>query len=438
MFACHFTPRVWPQVQVLITGTLLARGQRTVTVALRVMGLADERHFVNYHRVLSRAMYSLRAVARRLLGLLVETFAADGTVVFGMDETIERRRGAKIKQKGIYRDPVRSSHSHFVKASGLRWLTVMLLAPIPFAQRVWALPFLTVLMPSARYYQGRLRQKDQTDWKRQVLLQMRRWLPHRRLVCVADSAYAALELLGRVLQLARPITMVVRFRLDAALYEPPPPRRAGQKGRPRRKGARLPTLKQVAANPRTRWQTHIIPSWYGEARRRIQIVSDTAVWYHGGLPVVPLRWVLIRDPLGKFKTQALLCTDLHASPLQIVQWFIQRWQLEVTHRDVREHLGVETQRQWSPAAITRTTPALFGLYSLVVLLAHGLARRGKVIARQAAWYAKPLPTFSDALAAVRLELWRQPTFHVSRLNQHIAKLPGAVFNRFAEALCYST
>ena len=438
LFACQITPRLWPQVQVLITGTLLVRGQRTVTAALRVMGLANERHFVNYHRVLSRAVYSLRAISHTLLGLLVATFAPDGAIVFGMDETIERRRGAKIKQKGIYRDPVRSSHSHFVKASGLRWLTVMLLAPIPFAQRVWALPFLTVLMPSARYYKGRHHRKDQMDWKRQVLLQVRRWLPQRRLVCVADSAYAALELLGRMGQLPHPITMVVRFRLDAGLYEPAPPRRPDQKGRPRRKGSRLPTLKQVAADPRTCWQAHTLAWWYGEARRRIELVSGTAVWYHGGLPVVPLRWVLIRDPLGQFKTQALLCTDLSASPLQIVKWFIQRWQLEVTHREVREHLGVETQRQWSPQAIARTTPVLFGLYSLVVLLAHGLACRGKVLARRAAWYAKPLPTFSDALAAVRYELWRHPTFHVSRLNRYIAKLPKALFSRFAEALCYST
>jgi hypothetical protein len=439
LFACHFTPRVWPQVQVLITGTLLARGQRTVTAALRVMGLADERHFVNYHRVLSRAVYSLRAVGHTLLGLLVETFAPDGAVVFGMDETIERRRGAKIKQKGIYRDPVRSSHSHFVKASGLRWLTVMLLAPIPFARRVWALPFLTVLMPSERYYTGRRRGvKSQTDWKRQVLLQVRRWLPRRRLVCVGDTAYAALALLDRVVRLPQPITMVVRFRLDAALYEPAPPRRPGQKGRPRLKGARLPTLKRVAADPLTRWQSHTLPAWYGEVHRRIEIVSGTAVWYHSGLPAVPLCWVLIRDPLGKFKTQALLCTDLHATALQIVKWFVQRWQLEVTHRDVREHLGVETQRQWADKAIARTTPVLFGLYSLITVLAHHLARRGKVITRQAAWYAKPRPTFSDAIAAVRYELWRCPHFHISRFNRHIAKLPKGILNRFAQALCYST
>lgn len=151
------------------------------------------------------------------------------------------------------------------------------------------------------------------------------------------------------------------------------------------------------------------------------------MWSISGQPVVPIRWVIVRDPAGHFKTQALLCTDVTARPEQIVAWFIQRWQLEVTHREVREHLGVETQRQWSDLAIARTTPALFGLFSLVTLLARALAQRGKVLTRQAAWYVKPQPTFSDALAAVRYRLWRLPTFHVSRFNQLITKLPTAVF-----------
>jgi DDE superfamily endonuclease len=439
MFVKHFSPRVWAHVQVLVTGAILARGQRTVTAVLRVMGLKDECHFVNYHRVLSRAVWSALAVSGTLLALLLLTFAPTGTVVIGGDDTIERRRGEAITAKGIYRDPVRSSKRHFVKASGLRWVTVMLLVPIPFAQRVWALPFLTVLAPSERYYEGSVRAaKKLTDWMRQVVLQVRRWVRTRTLVFVADSSYACLDLLHRMTQLTNPVIMIVRFRMDAALYDPAPPRQPHQKGRTRKKGQRLPTLEQVAADPQTPWCAHVITYWYGQTRRVIELTSGTAVWFHSGLPAVPIRWVIVRDPLQQFKTQALLCTDLNVAPVQIVEWFIQRWQLEVTHRDVREYLGVETQRQWSDPAIARTTPALFGLYALITVLAHHLAQRGQVVARQTAWYAKPWPTFSDALAAVRFELWRHPTFHISRFNRHIAKLPQAVFSRFAEALCYST
>jgi hypothetical protein len=439
MFSTHCSPRVWSYAQVLITGAILVRGQRTVTAVLRVMGLGDEKHFVNYHRVLQRAVWSSLAVSGTLLLLLVQTFVPTGPLLIGGDDTIEQRWGRQIAARGIYRDPVRSSQSHFVKASGLRWLTLMLLVPVPFAERVWALPFLTILAPSERYYEKKGRApKTLTDWLRQALLQVRRWVPQRAIVFVADSSYAVIDLLAAMTQLAAPITMVVRFRLDAALYEPAAPRQPGQRGRTRKKGARLPTLAQVAANPHTRWQRQVVRYWYGELKRTIEITSGTAVWFHGGHPALPIRWVIVRDPVGKFKTQALLCTDLQVKPHQIVEWFVHRWQLEVTFRDVREHLGVETQRQWSALAIARTPPALLGLYSFITVLAHRLAQRGKVLTRRTAWYHKPRPTFSDALASVRYELWRCPTFHTSQANRDITKLPAAVLKRFAFALCYST
>jgi len=437
-FAPVFTKRVWQHVQVLLTGAILAPGKRTVTAALRVMGLSDDRHFQTYHRVLNRAVWSSLAVSRILLGVLVQTFAPTGTIVLGIDETIERRRGAKIKAKGIYRDPVRSSRSHFVKTSGLRWLSVMLLAPIPWAQKVWALPFLTILAPSERYYQERPRgHKKVTDWARQGLLQVRRWLPKRKLVAVADNTYAAIDLLSRLVQLPNPVYMVTRLRLDAALYEPAPPREPGKPGRPRLKGARLPTLEHVLLDPKTEWTATTVPDWYGQGQREIEITSDTAVWYHSGKPPVPIRWVLIRDPKGSFKSQALLCTDVNAAPLQIVKWFVLRWQVEVTFEEARAHLGLETQRQWSDLAIARTTPALLGLFSLVTLLAHQLASRDQLPVRGAAWYVKQWPTFSDALAAVRYQLWHRQGFHLSLPDADVVKIPRSLLTRFIDTLCYA-
>lgn len=282
----------------------------------------------------------------------------------------------------------------------------MLLVSIPWAKRVWALPFLTVLAPSERYYQGRARaHKKLTDWARQARLQVRRWLPQRTRVVVADSSFAVISLLARLRQLAKPVCMSTRFRLDAGLYAPAPARRPGQLGRSPVKGARRPTLAQVQQDRRTHWTSVTIPNWYGQGPRRVAIVSETAVWYHSGLPPVPIRWVLVRDPKGQFKTQALLCTDLTVTPAQTLKWFVMRWQLEVTFREVREHLGVETQRQWSDLAIRRTTPAWLGLFSLVTLLAHQYARRRRLPIRQAAWYVKSTATFADALALVRRRLW---------------------------------
>ena len=437
-FASAFSRRVWQQAQVLLFGAILAPGQRTVAAILRIMGLSAERHFQNYHRVLSRAVWSSREASRLLLGLLITAFAAFGPVVLGLDDTIERRRGARIKAKGIYRDPVRSSHSHFVKASGLRWLSLMLLVSIPWAKRIWALPFLTVLAPSERYYQERKRaHKKLTDWARQVLLQVRRWLPGRKLVVVMDSSFAAIDFLWRVTQLARPITLIARFRLDAALYTPAPQRRPGQNGRPRKKGKRLPTLEQALKDNRTCWKKAIIPNWYGQGKREVEIASRTAVWFHGGMPPLPIRWVLIRDPKGKFKSQALLSTDLTAKPEQILKWFVMRWQTEVTFHEVRDHLGVETQRQWSDWAIARTTPTLLGLFSLVTLLANTHARKGKIPIRQAAWYCKPLPTFSDALALVRQEVWQHRYFQLSQKRYDVRKMQPEVLNYLSTAAFYT-
>ena len=437
-FAPVFSRRVWQHVQLLIVGAILARGKRTVTAVLSVMGHADDRCFQSYHRVLNRAVWSGLQVSRILLGLLLDAFPTSGPLVFGLDDTIERRRGAKIAAKGIYRDPVRSSHSHTVKASGLRWLSLMLLVAIPFAQRVWALPVLTVLAPSERYYQGKGRShKKLTDWARQMLIQLRRWLPRRDLVVVADSGYAVLELLKRLQALSEPIWAVTRLRLDAALYEPAPARLPGQSGRPRKKGKRIPMLESRLSDPRTPWQRVSLGEWYGESKRQLELVCGTAVWYHAGKEPLPVRWVLVRDPLGKFRSQALICTNQEADPLQIVQWFTKRWQLEVTFAEVRAHLGVETQRQWSALAIARTTPCLLGLFSLVTLFAHYSSREGTLSVQRTAWYAKQLPTFSDALQAVRRQLWQHLGFRLSLPQGDIGKLPRPLLDRFTDVLCYA-
>jgi hypothetical protein len=253
-FARLFSKRIWEHAKILCMGAILSPGERTVTAALRVMGLSWEKHFQNYHRVLTRAVGSGLEASRILLGLLISAFVMHGPLILGLDDTIERRRGAKIKAKGIYRDPVRSSHNHFVKASGLRWLSLMLLAPIPWAKRVWALRFLTVLAPSEHYYQAKVRKhKKLTEWAHQMLLQACRWLPQRFLVVVADSSFAVIQLLWQLRQLKNPICMITRFRMDAALYEPAKPA-PGKVGRPRKKGKRLPTLEKVATDKHTHWK----------------------------------------------------------------------------------------------------------------------------------------------------------------------------------------
>src|ERR687889_1352579 len=268
-FAPLFSKRVFQHVQALFAGAILAPGRRTVSSALRAMGLDQHKRFHRYHRVLSCANWSSREVGRVLLGLLVEAFVPEGDpLVVGIDETLERRYGRKIAARGVYRDPVRSTHETFVKSSGLRWVCVMLLVEVPWASRVWALPFLSALAPSEGYAAKRgKRHKKITEWAWQMLLVVRRWHPRREIVAVADRAYASLKLLERCRRLSDPITFVTRLRLDAALYEPAPPRRPHQIGRPRIKGERLPNLSEVAQDPTTVWKPTTIANWYGSSER---------------------------------------------------------------------------------------------------------------------------------------------------------------------------
>jgi len=437
-FCPLFSFRVWAYAQVLLIGAILAPGKRTVSSALRVMGLDDERQFQNFHRVLNRAAWNCRQASLILGRMLVATLGSDGPLVLGLDDTIERRWGKKIEARGIYRDPVRSSDSHFVKTSGLRWLSLMLLADIGWAKRVWALPFLTVLAPSERYWEQQGRSpKTLLDFARQVVLQTQRWFPDRTVIVVADGAFAALQLLSDWAARRKPIVCITRLRLDARLYAPAPPRKPRAMGRPRLVGKRLPSLQQVLLSPKIKWQSLTLSNWYGEAQRLVEITSGTAVWYHTGLPPVPIRWVLVRDPKGRFASRALLCTQLEQEPVAILQWFLRRWQVEVTFQEVRTHLGVETQRQWSQLAIARTTPVLLGLFSVVTLLAHRLVRAGELPMRQAAWYRKTQPTFSDAIALVREQLWQPLNFSTSRFHQQMIKVPRLLFSTLCQALCYA-
>lgn len=437
-FELVFSERVWEWVKILLIGAILAPGKRTVTACLRVMGLSHEPQFQAFHRVLNRDRWSSRQLSRVMLSLLLQAFVpTDAPVILGIDEHLERRRGRKIAAKGIYRDSVRSSKSFFVKSSGLRWVCLMLLAPIPWAKRVWALPFLSVLAPSERYHQERKRpHKPVLTWARQMVKQVRRWLPHRALVVTADSTYAALDFLAGCQGLRTPITVVTRLRLDAALYDPVPVRAARQNGRPRKKGARQLTLAARLREPATVW-TEARLAWYGRTSKIVRLASGTALWYHAGLPAVNLRWVLITDPAGQFEPQALLSTDPTASPQVIVEWFVLRWQVEVTFEEARAHLGIETQRQWSELAILRSTPALLGLFSLVTLFAHQLLQEQNLAARQAAWYAKSVPTFADTIALVRQHLWPVEGFWMSCNEPDMVKIPKALLARLTDALAYA-
>ncbi|ARA93317.1 hypothetical protein AWN76_009175 [Rhodothermaceae bacterium RA] len=439
-FQSHFSRPVFRHAQVLITGAILAPGRSAVASALRFMGLSHLPTFQNYHGVLDRATWSNRRAARILLRLLVDTIADEGPLVFSLDAAIERRQGAKIKAKGIYCDPVRSSRGRLVKASGLRWFLLMCLPRIPGAERVSALPILTVLCPSQRCHQQqglwhKNRHEKLTDWARQSLLQLKRWLPDRPLVVTADSSFSAIEFQAAV---GEYITVVSCLRLDAALYELAPSCKSGQVGRPRKKGRRLPVLHEILSGERTACRRFQVSQWHGRGAYKVDVATGCALWdhswYHSGLRVVPLRWVLVRDPAGRLEPKGFLCTDQQAHALDILTWFARRWSVEVTFEEVHCHLGFETQSQWSDQAIHRTTPCLLGLFSLVALLANRLHAEGKLAVAWSTWYDKSLPTFSDAPAGIGIVLWRAMDFPMSHEQTETLKISMPLFERLTSTL----
>jgi hypothetical protein len=414
-FAVAFTAPTFRHVLVLVSGTILAGGRRTVAAALRAVGLGEERRFTTYHRVLNRGVWSALVLSRLLLDLLVGTFLApDAPLELVVDGTLERRRGRKVAWKGRFHDATRSQSGHVVTSDGIHWVCVMLLVSVPWSRRRWALPFLSIptFTPatSARLGKPHRTAPERTEG---LVRLIRRWQPHRTIQLVGDSGFAVLRL-AHVCGAAR-VRLVSRLVLNAQLYDPPRVRPASTPGVKPKKGPRQPKLVD-----------------------RLD-ATTVAAGHTDGCDPLPIRWILVRDPRGRLSPYALFCTDQEVDATAILAAYLHRWNVEVTFEEARAHLGLETQRQWTTRAVGRTTPCLLGLFSVVVLMAHA-AHPDRLPTRQAAWYRKPEATFGDALAAVRRELWatwanrNSPSPPGTPL---LANPPAQLLRFLVEAACYA-
>jgi hypothetical protein len=322
------------------------------------------------------------ALSRTVLRQLLAAFVPNPPIVSGIDHTLERRLGRRIAPASHYHDAVRSSAKRKVISRGLRWISAMLLVEVPFARRIWALPVLTALMRSKAWCEAHQRRyRPVTTWAELLLLTLHRWLPNRLIVAVMDNEFAAIDLLHR---LRRRLVVITRLRLDACLFDPPSYYRG--RGRYPKKGARQPSLAMRANDHATRWTRAVQDSrTFWRSGGLIEYAFGTALWYHGGKLPLPIRWVLVRYPDKRRDTEAFLCTDPEAAPLAVLDYYNRRWSMETTYEEARTHLGIETQRQWSDPAIFRTTPLLFGLFSLVTLYVQQNAERLARSPRRAAW-----------------------------------------------------
>jgi hypothetical protein len=389
----------------LIVGTLLCQGGRTICSVLRILGLKGESTFSKYHQVLNRAKLNLLKGSKVLLTQLDQD--QKEPLRIAIDGHLERRRGSKISAKGNYRDAVQSSKDYTVISSGLKWLSVMALKKFSWCNRTLALPFLTVLAPheNCNKKNGK-KHKTLQDWTCQILMQIRRWLPLRQIIFVGDAEFACAAIALQCIKYN--IAFISRLKLNARLFDFPV---QNKMGRPQKKGKRLRKIDSILNDPKVVWETKEV-CWYGGVNKMVQYFTGTCLWHvmtHSSTPI-PIRYVLVRDPKNEYNPILLMSTDLELTSSEIIKNYVERWNVEVTFHESREHLGVETQRQWSDKAIARTTPILFALYSLTILIGNSLFQAGMVEVERTAWYEKEDIKFSDMLRSVRKHILEKMYF----------------------------
>jgi hypothetical protein len=409
----------------LALAAILTTGGRTIAHLLRTLDALASGHPSSYHRALSHRRWSTRRLARRYIAAVLRRFAPRGPVELAGDDTVTEHPGDKVYGKGCHRDPVRSTHSFTAYRWGHKWVVLALLAPVPFARRRWALPLMVALYrPEEKGVDGVTKRAHKTpvDLLGQMLRILIRWSPERRFVCCADGNYAAHELAEVAAAAPGRLTFVSKFYPDANLFEPPPPvvgKRPAH--RPRKKGKELP--KPARAVQDTPKPPVLNVAWYGGGRRRVEVVSGVGEWYKSGRPLVPVRWVFVRDRAGTHRDEYFFTTDVTMVPRAVIETYTGRWNIETTFQEARSYLGLETTRGRVRNTVLRAEPSLLALYTLVVWLYTELPMRYRRV-RAVAWSGKVDVTFSDAITAVRRYLWVEGVFSISGHREAFEKLGG--------------
>jgi len=431
-FSVAFTEPTFQRMVVLAIGGILASGRHTVTGMLGPVRELLAGHPSDYHRVFSRASWSLWPVGKILAAAVVALLPRDASIVVAVDDTTAQHRGKKVYGKGCHHDAVRSAHKHVVYRWGHRWIVLAILVPFPFAHRRWALPVLAALYkPEALNRSEHRRHKTAVRLARQLMGVLIRWFPRRKFTLLGDGGYASHDLARFCHRHGCHVTLVSRFWPDANLYAPPP-KTTGKAGRPRSKGRKLRSPREVVAR---RTFTDAVVDWYGGSQRRVKLISGTGSWYKAGDGLVPVRWVFVKDVQGTHRDEYFYATDPTLSGEQIVSLYTARWSIETTFQEMRTHLGFETPRQWVANSVLRTGPWLLGLFSVICVIFARYARNHRLPIRQTTWYAKAEPTFSDAIGTVRRLLWTKTIFAGSRYHDDFAKLPSKFRNLLLDYLC---
>ncbi len=417
-FSEAFTQPTFARFTIVLRAAILTTGRRTMTNLLRTVQTLAPGDPSTYHRVLSKRRWSTWRLSGALARFILHHWVPDGPVLVCGDDTVDQHRGKNVYGKACHRDAVRSTHSFTAYRWGHKWVVLAILVKFPFAQRLWALPVRVALDRSREWNEthGR-RHKTPSELMRQLLAVLMHWFPRRTFVLSGDGGFGTHELSRFTHRHRSRLTLVSRFYPDANWYAPAPVARGKGKGRPRKKGRKLPTPEAVVKkSPRRR----LTVAWYGGGTRRIEVVTGTGHWYKNGEGLVPVCWVFVHDCTGTHRDDFFFTTDLAMTPRQIVETFTARWSIETTFQEMRAYLGLETTRGWSEKTVLRAAPCLFGLFSVVALLYARLP--ANPIRAAILWPGKNDQTFSDAITAVRRWLWMNWIFATPRRHGAFAKI----------------
>ena len=421
LFAPACNPPTFLRLQLLAVAAVLTTGRRTVSNLLRTLGHLAQGAPSSYHRVLSEARWSGLRLAALLTRFLLRRCWPTGTVTLAGDDTVTEHPGRKVYGKARHRDPVRSSHSYTAWRWGHKWVVLAVLVRLPFAPRPWALPVLVGLYRSQTDNRKRGRPHRTPAQLMQLLLRLLlRWSPDRSFRFAGDGGYGSHDMADFARRTQGRLHLVSKFHPRANLYEPPPPV-TGKKpnGRPRKKGAKLPSPQQVVAeSARTRHDV----AWYGGGRRDVAAVSGVGHWYKGGVGLVWVRWAFVHDNSGTHRDEYFYTTDPTLTPVEVIEHYAQRWNIETTFAEMRSYLGLETTRGRCAKTVLRAEPSLFGLYSVVALWYEQLPAEAQD-EPGVDWEGKATVTFSDAITAVRRWLWTDWVFATEGHDSPFAKLP---------------
>jgi hypothetical protein len=408
IFAPCFSEPTFERVVTLALSAILTTGTRTVSNLVRTIESLTEGHPTTYHHVFSKRRWRCWQLSRVLVTFLIARFVPVGTIHLAGDDTTAAHPGREVFGKGRHRDAARSSHSFTAWIYGHKWVVLHLVVKFPFASRPWALPIMAALYTTPEWDKAHERRhRTSPEIMEGLIAAVLHWFPKRCFIFSGDGAFGTHRLSRFASRNCRGrLTLVSRFYADAALYETPPPSRPGKKGRPRVKGNKLLTPKQIVQHAR---RTPLTVNWYGGETRHIEVVSGIGHWYKSGEGLVLIRWVFVHDLDGTHRDEYFFTTDVELTPTAIVEEYTGRWSCETTYQECKNLLGLGSTRCRKDNSVLREVPCLFALYSLIMVIYASLNPDGK---RSFIfdWPGKKDVSFSDALATVRRFLWREGIF----------------------------